>query len=354
MRRILLDNISLGMKLAKPLYNAEGMVLLNAGIELQERFIDRLRELDITYVYIEDDLTQDVDVPDVISEKTRIEAVANARKIMEQIKLGRGVDAAQAKRVTNTIVDELCKNKGVMVNFLDMRTCSDYLFSHAVNVCVLSVMTGISLAYDELRLQDLGVGALLHDVGKTMVSPAVLNKKDRLTWQEREEIKKHPSFGFDILRNNPDISLVSAHCAFQHHERFDGSGYPRGLKEQEIHQYAQIVAIADVYDALTSDAAYRRAMPVYEAVAIITKAGDSCFDSELVKVFVDNIAIYPIGSIVRLNNNQVGVVVDISREAKSKPVVRILFDEQKQPMTRLTELDLSKNQQLYIADVVER
>lgn len=354
MRRILLDNISLGMKLAKPLYNAEGMVLLNAGIELQERFIDRLRELDITYVYIEDDLTQDVDVPDVISEKTRIEAVANARKIMEQIKLGRGVDAAQAKRVTNTIVDELCKNKGVMVNFLDMRTCSDYLFSHAVNVCVLSVMTGISLAYDELRLQDLGVGALLHDVGKTMVSPAVLNKKDRLTWQEREEIKKHPSFGFDILRNNPDISLVSAHCAFQHHERFDGSGYPRGLKEQEIHQYAQIVAIADVYDALTSDAAYRRAMPVYEAVAIITKAGGSCFDSELVKVFVDNIAIYPIGSIVRLNNNQVGVVVDISREAKSKPVVRILFDEQKQPMTRLTELDLSKNQQLYIADVVER
>lgn len=354
MRRILLDNISLGMKLAKPLYNAEGMVLLNAGIELQERFIDRLRELDITYVYIEDDLTQDVDVPDVISEKTRIEAVANARKIMEQIKLGRGVDAAQAKRVTNTIVDELCKNKGVMVNFLDMRTCSDYLFSHAVNVCVLSVMTGISLAYDELRLQDLGVGALLHDVGKTMVSPAVLNKKDRLTWQEREEIKKHPSFGFDILRNNPDISLVSAHCAFQHHERFDGSGYPRGLKEQEIHQYAQIVAIADVYDALTSDAAYRRAMPVYEAVAIITKAGDSCFDSGLVKVFVDNIAIYPIGSIVRLNNNQVGVVVDISREAKSKPVVRILFDEQKQPMTRLTELDLSKNQQLYIADVVER
>ena len=354
MRRILLDNISLGMKLAKPLYNAEGMVLLNAGIELQERFIDRLRELDITYVYIEDDLTQDVDVPDVISEKTRIEAVVNARKIMEQIKLGRGVDAAQAKRVTNTIVDELCKNKGVMVNFLDMRTCSDYLFSHAVNVCVLSVMTGISLEYDELRLQDLGVGALLHDVGKTMVSPAVLNKKDRLTWQEREEIKKHPSFGFDILRNNPDISLVSAHCAFQHHERFDGSGYPRGLKEQEIHQYAQIVAIADVYDALTSDAAYRRAMPVYEAVAIITKAGDSCFDSELVKVFVDNIAIYPIGSIVRLNNNQVGVVVDISREAKSKPVVRILFDEQKQPMTRLTELDLSKNQQLYIADVVER
>jgi HD-GYP domain-containing protein (c-di-GMP phosphodiesterase class II) len=342
------------MKLAKPLYNADGMILLNAGIELQDRFIDRLKELDVSYIYVEDDLTQDIDVPDVIGEKTRVEAVSSAKKIVEQIKLGRGVDAAQAKKVTNTLVDELCRNKGVMANFSDMRTRNDYLFSHSVNVCVLSIMTGISLGFDELRLQDLGVGALLHDVGKIEINPDILNKNGRLTVEEAEEIKKHPSLGFNLLRSNPDISLISAHCAFQHHERYDGSGYPRGLKEDQIHQYAQIVSIADVYDALTSDATYRRAMPVYEAIAIITKAGGSYFDSELVKAFVDNIAIYPIGSVVRLNNNQIGVVVDISREFKSRPVVRILFDEHKQPVTKLIELDLSKNPRLYIADVVER
>lgn len=354
MRRILTDNISPGMKLAKPLYNAEGMVLLNAGIELKEQLTDRLKELDVTYVYIEDDLTQDVDVPDVISEKTRIEAVANAKKIMEQIRLGRGIDAAQTKQVAGGIIVELCKNKGVMVNFLDMRTRSDYLFSHAVNVCVLAVMTGIRLDYDEQRLQDLGVGALLHDIGKVLISPEVLNKKDRLTPQEKEEVKKHPALGFEILRKNPDISLGSAHCALEHHECFDGSGYPQGLKAEEIHQSAQIVAIADMYDALISDAAYRRAIPVYEALAIIAKAGASCFDRELVTIFTDNIATYPIGSIVRLSNNQIGVVVDISRESKAKPVVRILFDENKRHITELTELDLSKNQRLYIADVVER
>lgn len=354
MRRILLDNISSGMKLAKPLYNADGMVLLNAGIELQDRFINRLKELDVSYIYVEDDLTQDIDVPDVIGEKTRVEAVSNAKKIMEQIRLGCGVDATQAKKVTNTLVDDLCRNKGVMANFSDMRTRNDYLFAHSVNVCVLSVMTGISLGFDELRLQDLGVGALLHDVGKTEVASEVLNKTGRLTPEESDEIKKHPVLGFNILRANPDISLISAHCAFQHHERFDGTGYPRGLKEDEIHQYAQIVAIADVYDALTSDAAYRRAMPVYEAIAIITKAGGTYFSNELVKVFVDNIAVYPIGSVVRLNNNQIGVVVDISREAKSKPVIRILFDENKKHVDKLIELDLSKNSRLYIADVVER
>jgi HD-GYP domain-containing protein (c-di-GMP phosphodiesterase class II) len=354
MRRILLENITSGMKLAKPLYSAEGIVLLTAGIEITERFVTRLKELDVTYIYVEDELTQDIDIPDVISEKTRVEAVSTAKQIIEQIKVGRGVDASQAKKVSNMLVDELCQNHGVMLNFVDMRTSKDYLFSHCVNVSVLAIMTGINFGFDELRLRDLGVGALLHDVGKTQISQEVLNKKDRLTVTELAEIKKHPVLGFEILRKNPDISLVSAHCAFQHHERFDGTGYPRGLKDDEIHQFAQIVAIADVYDALTSDSSYRQAVSVYEALAIILKAGGTYFNEELVNRFVENIAVYPIGSVIRLNNNQIGVVVDISREYKTKPVVRIILDENKQAINQLMEIDLSKNPRLYIADVVER
>jgi HD-GYP domain-containing protein (c-di-GMP phosphodiesterase class II) len=354
MRRILLENITSGMKLAKPLYNADGMILLNAGIELQERFVGRLKELDVTYVYVEDELTGDIDIPDIISEKTRIEAIASAKTIMEQIKLGKNVDADQAKRVTNALVDELCHNHGALLNFTDMRTGNDYLFGHSVNVCVLSIMTGISLGYDELRLRDLGVGALLHDVGKVKIAPELLNKTGRLTNEEITEIKKHPAFGFEILRKNPDINLVSAHCAYQHHERYDGSGYPRKLKGEEIHQFAHVVAIADVYDALTSDAAYRKAVSVYEALSIISKAAGSYFEESLVNKFTENIAVYPIGSVVRLNNNQLGVVVDISRECKAKPVVRIIFDENRRQVTKLVEIDLSKNSRLYIADVVER
>lgn len=354
MRRILLENISAGMKLAKPLYNADGMVLLNAGIELKSRFVSRLKELDVTYLYVEDALTQDIDIPDVISEKTRLESIASIKNITEQVKLGKGVEAEKAREVANTLVDELCLNHNILLNFIDMRTRSDYLFGHAVNVCVLSIMTGIGLGYDELRLRDLGIGALLHDVGKTRIAPEILKKTGRLTQAEVEEIKKHPLFGFEILRKNQEISLVSAHCAFQHHERHDGSGYPRGLKNSEIHQFAQIVSIADVYDALTADVTYRRAVPVYEALAIITKAGGTYFDAELVNQFADNIAIYPIGTVVRLNDNRIGVVVDISRDYKSQPVVRIIQDENRKPIRTLIELDLSKKPRLYIADVVER
>lgn len=354
MRRILLDNITSGMKLAKPLYSAEGMVLLNAGVELKERFIGRLKELDVTYIYVEDQLTQDIDVPDIVSEKARIEAVSTAKVLMQNIRLGKGVDAGPAKRVVNNLVDELCRNCGVLINFIDMRTRTDYLFHHAVNVCILSIMTGIHIGYDEIRLRDLGIGAILHDVGKNTVPDDILNKTERLTESEMLEMRRHAEAGFDILRKNPDISLLSAHCAFQHHERYDGSGYPRGLKADEIHQFAQIVAIADVYDALTSDAMYRRAVPVYEALAIILKAGGTYFNAELVTRFAENIAVYPIGSVVRLNTNQIGVVVDISRDYQSRPVVRIITDENRQRMNQLVEIDLSKNPRLYIADVVER
>ncbi|MDR7865428.1 MAG: HD-GYP domain-containing protein [Sporomusaceae bacterium] len=354
MRRILLENVTSGMKLAKPLYTADGKILLNAGLEMKDRYIGRLRALDVTYVYIEDDLTADIDVPDVVSEQARVEAVASAKQVMEQIKLGRKVDASEAKKVANTLVDELCRNHGTLVNFIDMRTKADYLFNHSVNVCILSTLTGISLGFDELRLRDLGVGALLHDTGKLMVPPEILSKTERLTLAELEEVRRHAEYGFDILRKNPDVSLMSAHCAFQHHERFDGSGYPRGLKGNEIHQFAQIVALADVYDALTSDVIYRKAVPVYEALAIITKAAGMYFDPELVDHFAGNIAPYPIGSVVRLSNNHIGVVVDMSRESKTKPVVRVIADAQKQRMNKIVEIDLSKNSQLYIADVAER
>ncbi|MBP2646002.1 MAG: metal dependent phosphohydrolase [Firmicutes bacterium] len=354
MRRILLDNVAAGMKIAKPLFAADGKILLNAGLELKDSYVKRLKEMDVSFIYIEDDLTADIEVADVVSDKIRMEAVSTAKSIMDNVKVGKRVDASQAKKTANSLVDELCSNQGVLVNFIDMRTKSDYLFSHSVNVCILSIMTGISRGYDELRLRDLGVGALLHDIGKISLDPNLLNKNERLTEQELEEIRKHCQYGFETLRKNPEINLVSAHCAFQHHERYDGTGYPRGLVGDEIHEYGQIVALADVYDALTTDVSYRNAVPVYEALAIITSGVGKYFAPEIVTSFTSNIAVYPIGTVVRLSNNEIGVVVDITKEAIHKPVVRMIADAKKNRISGIVEIDLSKNSRLYIADVMER
>jgi HD-GYP domain-containing protein (c-di-GMP phosphodiesterase class II) len=354
MRRILLNNISAGMKLARPLYTADGTILLNAGIDLNDRFVNRLKEFELSYVYIEDELTQDIDVQDVVSEKTRVEAVATAKNIMENIKLGRGVDFEPARKIANMLVDELCQKRGTLLNLIDMRTRSDYLFSHAVNVCVLSILTGLNMEYDAIRLRDLGIGALMHDIGKLQISQEIWNKTETLSAEELVELQKHAEMGFEMLRKNPEISILSAHCAFQHHECYDGTGYPRGLKQDEIHPYAGIVAVADFYDALIADTPQRQSIPVYKALARITRAAGIQFHPDIVTCFVENIAVYPIGTMVRLSNNQVGVIVDISRESKTRPVVRIIMDENRQQVNTLQEIDLSKNLNIYIVDVEER
>ncbi|MEG6584061.1 HD-GYP domain-containing protein [Dendrosporobacter sp. 1207_IL3150] len=353
MRRILLDNISSRMKLAKPLYSSDGTVLFNAGTQMNAGITYQLKKLKVTYVYIEEDSAFDIDVPDVINEKTRVNAVASVKELFEKVRLGQNIDLNQIRKTVDLLVSELSKNKG-MVNFIDMRTVDDYLYSHSVNVCVLSIMAGISIGYDKECLNELGVGALLHDIGKLGVSPELLAKNGRFSQQEEDEIKEHPLIGFNILDKNPKISSLSAQCVMQHHERINGSGYPKGCKGDEINRYAQIVGIADVYDALVSGSCYRRATSVYEAIALIKKASGTCFNNELVQVFTDNIAVYPIGSVVRLSNKQIGVVVDVSRESKTKPVLRILLDENKVPVTDFSEIDLSKNTSLYIADTVER
>lgn len=350
MRRILLQNVMPGMKLAKTLYNADGMVLLYEGLELREMYIGRLQALEVSYVYILDEMAETIDVPDVVSEQTRTEAVMSAKAIMEQVKRGKDVDASKAKKVANTLVDELYKNRGAMVHFLDMRTRSDYLFSHSVNVCILSIMTGIGLGYDELKLRDLGVGALLHDIGKLYLSPEILKRADRLEAQDLEEMRKHCELGFDVLRKNPLVSLLSAHCALQHHERFDGSGYPRKLQNSEIHEYAQIVGLADVYDTFTST----KTLPTIEAVAIIRKVAGVYFDPSIVDCFASNIATYPLGAIVKLNTNQIGVVTAVSKEFQSKPVVRVLLDENKQKIEIPFEIDLSTTITIFITNIVEQ
>ena len=352
MRRCALQDIQAGMKLARPIYGADGQALLNAGVALRVSYIERLHELDISHIYVEDELTQDIDVPDVVGENVRQEVVMSARAIIEGSRVGQGLDIDRAKKTANLLVDELSRNRGMLVNFTDMRARGDYLFSHVANVCILSIMTGMNLGYDELRLRDLGVGALLHDVGQIFIPQAIIDKKEKLTSEEVQTIRRHPELGFELIRKSPEVSVLSAHCAFQHHERVDGSGYPRGLREDEIHPYAQIVGIADIFDALSSNSVYRRALPPQEALAILQKSSGHLFSAEPVQAFCDNIAVYPVGSLVRLNTQQIGVVVDISRAAKTRPVVRIVLDELNQRVERFWEIDLSKQPQVCIEAIV--
>lgn len=352
MIRISLTSARPGMVLAKHIFSADGKVLLAAGVQLDKTYLIRLKELGVPSIYIYDRYTEDVGIVEIISDETRLEAMAAVNNLYQEAKESRFLNLASVVQSVENIVTEILQNRNALLNLTEVRAYDTYTFAHSVNVCVLSVLAGITLNYNRYRLYNLGIGALLHDIGKTRVNLEILQKQGRLSENEFETIKTHSQEGFNILRNFPELSLLSAHVAWQHHERLDGSGYPRGLQGKEIHPFAMIVAIADVLDAMTSERVYSRACHVHEAIDFITSQSGILFDPLIINSFMENIAPYPVSTLVQLNSGDIGVVVDVNRGIRHRPIVRVIFDREFQELPSYYEIDLSRHADQFIERVL--
>ena len=352
MRILQLINVKADMVLGKTIYSASGNTLLAAGVGLTTLYINRLKELGVPALYIKDGLCDDVEMPEIISEATRVDAQKAVKDVFERGLKGEKVCFNTIKYMANHIVDEAIVNRQALINLTDIRTYDDYNYGHSVNAALIAVMTGISLSYNQLQLRDLAVGVLLHDIGKTFISKEILNKLGRLTAKEFQEVKSHCAKGFELLRNHEEISLLAAHIAFQHHEKYDGSGYPRGLKGKGIHEFARIAALADVYDALTTERIYKKAYTPFQATQVIIDCSISHFDPSLLKAFVQNIAVYPVGSVLSLTSGEIGVVVKTRRENPKRPVVRIVLSKDKKPVFPMEEVDLAEEFGLQVIKVL--
>ncbi|MBD3922560.1 HD-GYP domain-containing protein [Paenibacillus sp. PR3] len=356
MKKVNIHQIKPGDKLAKPILQDNGNVLLGVGVELNERFIDRLRKLGIDVLFVEDAFTDDLEPPEAISEKTRQKAVNAIYQTMANLKdqnfmKGKAVApemGRQLRQVFGEILNDVMVRGDVMVNLTNIHTTDAYLFQHSVNVAVLSGIIGIAKGYNRMQLEELGIGALLFDIGMTKVPSQLINKQEALTDAERAVVAKHTTDGFDILRKQHDISLLSAHCALQHHERFDGSGYPRGLKGDEIHLHAQIVGLADMYDALTSPRPHRKRYTPSEAIELIFAAGNTYFDFELVKLFCKHISVYPVATSVLLNTGQIAVVSANNSLAVHRPIVRVVEEADGSRPASPYEIDLKNEVSILI------
>ncbi len=348
MRRVHIDEVEEGAKLAKTIFTLDGRMLLTRGIELRKTFIDKIRNVGITELYIEDQISDGIIISDVVLENTRQEAKQLVKNLMEDFTETTGINAGGVLNIVNKLIDELLSNKEVLINLSDIKSVDDYTFEHSVNVCILSLITGIGLGYDTSRLQDLGTGAILHDIGKLRIPETILKKPSQLTVEEFEEIKKHTIYGYEILKDNKKVSMIAAFIAFGHHERFDGSGYPLQLRGDNIHQCARIVAIADVYDALTSDRVYRKKLRPSEVIEYITSLGSHHFDKEIVESFMSFIAVYPVGSGVLLNTQERAIVVKANKSHPTKPVVRVIYSKDKIKLESFYEIDLIQNPNVVI------
>ncbi|MGZ9583257.1 HD-GYP domain-containing protein [Paenibacillus marinisediminis] len=343
------------MKLAKKIYNDEGMVLLGEGVELSKLYIDRLISMGISCVYVEDERTEGIVAPDMLSDETRRAANKMIRREFKQLM----ADSTSRKRTVpnlgkpflelmENIIDDISSNSEAMVMLGDIQTTDYYVYRHSLNVCVYSTMFGIHYGYNREDLKTLAMGALLHDIGKTQIKAETLNKPGRLTTEEYEHMKTHAEIGYRILKDIPNIPLLTAHCAFQHHERLNGSGYPRGIQSKEIHEFAKWIAIADSYDAMTTHRVYRTAMMPHEALEILYTGSNTLYEQHMLQLFRDRIAVYPLGMTVELSTGEIGVVSQINPQYPQRPIIRLLLDPYGQPYQDLRDIDLSTSLNIII------
>lgn len=310
----------------------------------------------IPSVYIDDGLMSDIQIEDIIRDEVRIEAIKVVKKEMS-LKGQKGrktvIDDCSILKTVEDIMSDIMSSRDTVVNVVDIKNYDEYTFAHSVNVCMLAVLTGRSLGYSKKELMKLGMGAILHDIGKTQLPEDILNKPGRLTDKEFDAIKKHAEYGYEILKEQPGLSSEVAVIAYQHHERYSGEGYPLGLKKDMITDYAKITGIADVYDALTSDRVYRKGYAPHEVYEMLAGQGNTSFDFNILKAFLDNIAVYPVGTILRLNTGEIAGVTKVYRGITHRPVVRVLFDANGNKVAEQNEIDLTKDLKVAVEDVLK-
>lgn len=318
----------IGKKLAKTIFLEDGRALLRAGVVLTHSYIQELRKRGYTYIYVENELAPDVVVEDAINEETRVRTSKMLKKVVTQSLNDKQMNFEPVEQAIDLIIEELQGNSSTVYNLSTIRNVDNYTFEHSVNVAVLSIILGsaVHMPYRDLKI--MGTGAILHDLGKAFI-PEVITKPARLTPEEIEVMKTHTWLGFNTLRNSSEISLISAHVALQHHEKLDGSGYPRGLRGNEILDHAKVVAVGDIYDAVSTDRVYRPRLHPNEVSELMMEMGGTHLEIDLVQRLFRHVAIYPTGSILLLDTGEIGVVVEQNRDVKD-PTIRVVTDSQQQ------------------------
>lgn len=340
MRLVSLAMINPDMVLAKSIYYNDCLVLRDGQKDLQ-RFAQRLKRLGIDYVYVEDSKSYGIEIPDAIAEETRISCKKILRQTIDDFANKTVIDITDMADTIHSIIDDILENPDIQISLNDISATDEYTFSHSVSTTVYSLVIANKLGYTRPMLEKLAAGSLLHDMGKVLLDKKILNKKGRLDPEEFEYVKTHTTRGYEALKKCINITELSKVISLYHHERMDGSGYPTGKPAGELHEFARIVAIADVYDALVSDRCYRRKLSSNQAVNFLIEHSESQFDTKLVSVFIKQIAIYPNGSTVRLSTNETGIVKEQNKNFPLRPVIRVISDKEGQEIVPY-EIDLMK------------
>ncbi len=245
--------------------------------------------------------------------------------MFQEARMGKAVDTGGAKKLVEEISDSVARNPSALISLARLKTVDDYTYMHSVAVCAMMVGLAKQLGLDEEQTRAAGLAGLMHDLGKALMPMEVLNKPGKLTDAEFAIIKTHPEEGHRLLLTGQDVDPVVLDVCLHHHEKTDGSGYPKGLKADEISLFAKMGAVCDVYDAITSNRPYKAGWDPAESLRKMAEWANGHFDNKVFQAFVKSLGIYPIGSLVKLSSGRLGVVVSQSGKSLTMPLVKVFY-----------------------------
>lgn len=285
------------------------------------------------------------------ADKLYGEAVDYARSFMHDVRDGKPLDIHEAAPLVNDLIDSVFRNDSAAAAISKLKAFDEYTYTHCINVSVLAVILGKRLGYPRGKLELIGMAGMFHDVGKAVMPAHILNKPGKLTDEEMAIMRTHPIQGYKLLKAQKDLPEEIIRGAVEHHEKQDGSGYPRGLKGDEISDIAKLLAVVDVYDALTSKRVYKDPLPPGKVLGMMYQWRVTDFHPNIVEQFIKSLGVYPVGSFVRLSTGEHGVVIDHKPANPLNPTVRVCYDSRMRPVIR-REVNLADDENLKITDVV--
>lgn len=352
-----------GMKTGKQVYSSDGTILLQSGIILTENYIKNLTDKNIPALYIDDELSEGIEINDAVDLEIKAQAVETIKNIFDGLSQIKNVKAKNnfitdeayfdIRYAINRIMDNLKQNKSGLFNMAEVMSTDLSAYTHSVNVAILSMLVGRSLWLDDKQLVNLGTGALMHDIGRARIPAEIMNKPSALTKEEEKIIQQHPLIGYEMVKSNMTISAMVKTIILMHHERLNGTGYPNGLRAEKINNFVRIVSICDIFEAITSDRAYRKKMPIYQALELLNVQAVNTIDPKICIELRKSIAIYPLGTAVILSNGKKGLIIENRKSHSMRPKVKLTHNEDGSRVSGFKVIDLMKELTLFIEDVCE-
>jgi HD-GYP domain-containing protein (c-di-GMP phosphodiesterase class II) len=324
--RVNLADCRIGNILAEDIINDNGIILVAKNTVLNPFILLKLSEIGIGFVHIYD-MKDKGNKPrnhhNHVFESNYLEAVTAIKELLGSLASGKRLELKKMESLKECIFKNINDANSVIGFLNELKTYDDYTYYHSANVAFYAMLMGKWTHMPEIEIKDLILSGCLHDIGKITIPNELLNKKERLTWNEFEEIKEHSKRGYMMVKDESGINNDVKDAVLSHHERMDGSGYPAGSGGASIGQYANIIAIADVYDAMTSERVYKHRTTPFEAFRMFSTTGVCQFDPYVIKVFSSNMASYMYGLKVQMSDGQVGEIVYVPINDIANPVVSV-------------------------------